>query len=285
MKEIAYLNGAFLPLNEAKIPVTDYGFLFGYGLYETCRVYQGRLFRLDDHLARLEKSARALNIPCQISRLKEAALETVRLNPFENARLRLTLTPGPGSPAADIRSCSSPTTLVTVVEYKPFPAETYKKGFRVIVFNLRRNSQSLLAGMKSISFIESMLARQEARIREVDDALLLNDRGSLAEASSSNVFLVSGGVLITPAEGSGLLPGITRQVVIELAQAAGLKCREKDIQPPEMQKAEEVFITNSMIEIMPVTVIEGRAVGSGVPGPVTRQLMEAYRDLVKAGLK
>jgi branched-chain amino acid aminotransferase len=284
MNEIVYLNGSFLPLAEARVSVLDYGFLFAYGLYETTRAYNGRFFRLDAHLKRLEKSAQALSLPVDLPRFKEAILETVRRNPFENSRMRLTLTAGPGAAAADLCTCPNPTVLITVVEYKPYAEEIYKKGYSAIISSLHRNSQSILPGLKSASFVESLLAKQEARQRSVDEALLLNDQGYLAEASSSNVFIVSGGVLKTPKTGSGLLPGITRQVIQELANSLLLECRETDILSSELVSANEVFITNSMIEIMPVTRIEDSVVGSGNPGPVTAQLMAAYQERLKAEL-
>jgi branched-chain amino acid aminotransferase len=285
MNEIVYLNGSFLPLSEAKVSIMDYGFLFGYGLYETTRVYKGKFFRLDAHLKRLEKSALALAIPVDIPKFKEIIRETVGRNPFESGRMRLTVTLGQGSAAPDPRSCQTPTVLCTVVEYKPFPAESYARGYSAIIFNLRRNSQSPLPGMKSSSFVESILAKQKARESGVDESLMLNDKGLLAESSSSNVFIVSQGMLKTPKIGSGFLPGITRQVTVELAHHLGLPYQESDIIPSQIASADEVFITNSMIEIMPVTRLEGQAVGAGKPGPISAKLSEAYQELLKEELK
>ncbi len=285
MSDMVYLNGSYLPLNEAKISVMDYGFLFGYGLYETTRVYHGGFFRLDSHLKRLEQSAQTLAIPVDVSQCKKAVLETARLNLFENGRMRLTVSPGPGTAAPDTRSCHSPTVLVTVVEYRPFPTALYQKGLSCIIFNLRRNSQSLLPGLKSSSFVESMLARQKAREAGADDALMLNDRGLLAEASSSNVFIVHRGVLKTPRTGSGLLPGITRQIVLELAGQLGMDYQETDILPSELTTASEIFLTNSLVEILPVTRIEGRPVGSGQPGEITLKLSSGYQNLLQEELQ
>jgi branched-chain amino acid aminotransferase len=284
MNEIAYLNGSFLPLAEAKIPVMDYGFLFGYGLYETTRVYAGKFFRLDAHLQRLEKSAAALSLPVDIPRFKDVILETASRNPFENGRMRLTVTLGPGAAAPDPRTCHSPTVLCTVVQYQPFPPETYARGYTAIIFNLRRNSQSLLPSMKSSSFVESILAKQKARAMGVDESLMLNDKGRLAEASSSNVFIVSCGKLMSPKMGSGFLPGITRQVIIDLALNLGISHQELDISPGRLASADELFLTNSMIEIMPVTRLDGQAVGSGRPGETTQKLIIAYRELLKKEL-
>jgi branched-chain amino acid aminotransferase len=282
--EIVFLNGSFMPLGEAKVPVTDYGFLFGYGLYETLRVYQGKFFRLDAHLKRLNKSAQTISIPLDIGKIKEIILETTKRNPFENGRMRLTLTPGPGNLVLDPDSCKNPTILCTVVQYKPFSPETYTKGYSTIVFNGRRNSQSIISGMKSTCFIESSLAKQKARQMQADDALLLNEKGLLAEASSSNVFVVNHGVVKTPKTGGGLLPGVTRQVVIELAGSLGLKIKEADIRLSELKTVDEVFLTNSMFEVLPVVKIDGRPVGSGKPGEITGKLATAYKQLVQAEL-
>jgi branched-chain amino acid aminotransferase len=285
VNEIVYLNGAFVPLQDAKIPVLDYGFLFAYGLYETTRAYGGQFFRLEAHLQRLAKSAQALNLPVDLPHCHAIIRETVRRNPFPNSRMRLTLTAGPGAAAADLRSCSAPTLLVSVVEYQPLSAGRYAQGYSAIVGSPRRNSQSLLPTLKSSSFVESLLAKQEARQQGVDEALLLNDKGILAEASSSNVFVVSRGVLKTPRAGSGFLPGITRGVVLELAERLKLEYLESDIPPAELSTAEELFITNSMIEIMPVTTLQGRAVGAGRPGPLTLRLAAAYQALLRAELR
>ena len=285
MDEIVYLNGSFMPLSEARVPVTDYGFLFGYGLYETLRVYNGKYFRLDAHLKRLNKSAQTLSIPLDTGKIKEIIHETTQRNPYENGRLRLTLTLGPGNLILDHDSCTNPTILCTAVEYKPFPPETYAKGYSIIIFNGRRNSQSIISGMKATSFIESSLAKQKAHQMNAEDALLLNEKGLLAEASSSNVFVVNHGVLKTPKTGGGLLPGVTRQVVIELAGSLGLKFKEADIRLSELKTVDEVFLTNSMFEVLPVVKIDGRPVGSGKPGVITGKLAAAYKQLVQTELK
>jgi branched-chain amino acid aminotransferase len=284
MDPIVYLNGSFVPLSEARVPVTDYGFLFGYGLYETLRAYKGFYFRLDAHLKRLHKSAQTLNIPVDIAKLKDIIMETTRRNPFENARMRVTLTPGAGSPILDPASCTEPTILCSVLDYKPLAPEIYSKGYNSIIFNGRRNSQSIISGIKATSIVESSLAKTRAHRAQADDALLLNEKGLLAEASSSNVFVVNHGVIKTPKTGSGLLPGITRQVIIELAGNLGLKFKEADIRLSELKTLDEVFITNSMFEVMPVAKIDGRAVGSDKPGPLTVKLAAAYKQLVQAEL-
>jgi branched-chain amino acid aminotransferase len=280
MITIAYLNGAYLPLDEAKISVTDSGFLYGFGCYETVRGYRGRVFRLNEHLIRLSQTAERLKLPVDIKELKIIITEILLRNDYENVRLRITITGGETNQLMSGNAILSPTILVTAVKYIPFSTDIYKKGFNVIITSMSRNSRSSLSEMKTICFLESQLAREEAHSAGMDDAIFLNEKGFLAEASSSNVFLISGEFLKTPRLGSGLLPGVTREVVLELAKKYGLNTIETDIKSEELQVAEEVFITNSMIEIMPVSKVKSKIIGSGRPGPITLKLSELYKDLV-----
>ena len=277
---IAYLNGAYLPLDEARISVTDSGFLYGFGCYETLRGYHGRVFRLNEHLIRLSQTAERLKLPVDIQELKIIITEILLRNDYENVRLRITITGGETNQLMSGNAILSPTILVTAVKYIPYSTDIYEKGFNLIIASMSRNSRSSLSEMKTICFLESLLAREEAHSAGADDAIFLNEKGLLAEASSSNVFLVSGGFLKTPRLGSGLLPGVTREVVLELAKKYGLSTMETDIKSEELQAAEEVFLTNSMIEIMPVTKVESKIISSGRPGPITLKLSEIYKDLV-----
>jgi branched-chain amino acid aminotransferase len=285
MNEIAYLNGRFLPLNEACVPVSDSGFLYGYGCYETMRGYQGRFFRFNDHLNRLSQTADILRLPVDIQALRKVVPETLGRNEFENSRVRITITGGDGNLSSTAQTLQNPTILVTAVNYVPYSSEKYENGFQVIFARSTRNSGSLLPGLKTTCFLESLLARSQALSAGADDALLLNENGLLAEASSSNVFIFSEGILKTPRLGTGLLPGVTRRIILDLANQNGIRAAETDILPDELMNAGEVFLTNSMIEIMPVTRLEGSTVGSGQPGPLTRKLMTAYKELVAQEIK
>jgi branched-chain amino acid aminotransferase len=280
MNETAYLNGRFLPLNEASIPVNDAGFLYGYGCYETLRGYNGRFFRLDAHLDRFSRTAAELRLPLDVQILQKVVPECLRRSELKDARVRITLSGGEVNLSSTSPSVKNPTLLVTAASYTPYSAEAYEKGFRVIIARATRNSQSILPGHKTTCFLESLLARRQAQNVGADDALLLNESGLLAEASSSNVFIVSGGILKTPRLGNGLLPGVTRGVLFEMAKLMKLNVLEVDILPPELMAAEEIFLTNSMIEVMPVKKLEDKAVGSGRPGPVTSRLIEAYKTAV-----
>ena len=282
MSQIVYLNGSLIPRSQALISALDYGFLYGYGLFETMRAYGGHVFRLDRHLSRLAHSAEILGLPTKAPELKGAVMDTIRANQLSEARIRITVSVGEGAMAPDPSTCRKPTVLILAEHYQPYPEQLYRKGLRAVVSSLRRNSQSLLSGLKSANYLESILARQEARAAGADEALCLNEKGFLAEASMSNIFLVSDGILRTPGKGSGILPGITRETVLELASQLGINTLEHDIRPDELFQAREAFLTNSLIEVMPLTEIEGKPVASGRPGPVTKRLMAAYRELVLA---
>jgi len=282
MEEIVYLNDAMVPRSQAKVSTVDYGFLYGYGLFETMRAYSGSVFRLDSHLTRLAKSADRLGIVVDTGVLKKAVMDTLEANGLRDARVRLTVSIGEGSFVPDLHSCIAPSVLVVAAKYTPYADEIYQRGFRIIVSSIRRNSQSPVPAMKTANYLESLLARQEAKAAGVDDALFLNEKGQLAEASTSNVFLVSKGMLKTPQQESGILPGITRGVILELALQMGIMAFETDIRLEEMLGADEAFLTNSILEIIPITNLNGKAIGDGRPGPITRQLMAAYKNLVRS---
>ncbi|MBL7166064.1 MAG: aminotransferase class IV [Dehalococcoidales bacterium] len=281
MAELVYLNGFLVSRDDARIAVLDYGFLYGFGLFETMRAYGGHVFRLDRHLDRLLRSAERLGIVVKGEVLESAVTETIRANGLSDARTRLTVSIGEGGVVPDPTTCGEPTVLVVAGNYQPFSEEVYRKGFSAVISSIRRNSQSPLSGMKTLNFLESMLARQEARTAGGDEALLLNERGLLTEASMSNVFLVSNGSLRTPGLESGVLPGVTREAVLELAGGLGMDAVECDITMNDLTVADEAFLTNSVMEVMPLTEVDGRQVGDGRLGPVTLKLMAGYGEMVR----
>jgi len=281
MEETIYLNGKLVPVSKAKISVLDYGFLCGYGLYETIRAYDGKPFRLDAHLARIIYSADRLGILLHAGILRQAVLDTVKANGFKDTRIRITVSIGEGSITPNIASCTEPTIAVLVTEYRPPAPIMYRQGYKVIVSSIRRNSRSPVTYMKSASSLENMLARQESRRAGADEALFRNERGYVSEAAGSNVFIVSGGTLKTPRFETGILPGVTRVVLFEVAAGLGMKVKEKNITLDEVLHADEAFVTNSLIEVVPVTEVGGQKIGAGNPGPVTKRLASAYKRLVK----
>ncbi len=281
MADLVHLNGSLLPSAEARIAALDYGFLYGYGLFETMRAYAGRVFRLDRHLDRLARSAETLEITVDTAALRNAITVTIAANHLGDARVRLTVSAGEGASVPDPASCARPTVLVVAGEYRPLSEDAYRRGYRAVTASLRRNHRSPLAMIKSLNFAENLLARREASRAGVDEAVLLNDRDRVAEASMSNLFVVSGDVLRTPPPDSGLLAGVTREAVLELAQRLGIVAVEDDITLDELRQAGEAFLTNSVIEVMPLTGLDGQIIGDGTAGTVTVQLRDAYRELVR----
>jgi branched-chain amino acid aminotransferase len=281
MEEIVYLNGKLIPRSQAKISVLDYGFLFGFGLYETIRAYHGKPFRLDNHIARMRYSAERLGIAIKPAEIRQAVKDTVKANGFADTRIRITVSIGEGTITPNLASCVEPTIAVLVTEYHPPAPEKYRNGFQVIVSSIRRNSRSPVTYMKSANTMEAMLARQEARKKGADEALFLNEKGFLTEASGSNLFIVKDGILMTPRFETGILPGVTRVAVFEVASQSGIKLKEKNVRLDELLQADEAFITNSLIEIVPVTEVGGKKIGTGKPGPITKRVSKGYKEMVK----
>ena len=287
MEAIVYLNGSLMPLSQARLSPLDYGFLYGYGLFETMRAYDGHIFRLDKHLARLERSARALNIDLDsIPSLEKAVYDTLRANQLSDARIRLTISPGEDELAPGVTAKGEPTVFIMAGSYVPPSEDVYRRGFTAIVSRVHRSTRSPSSGLKSLSSLDIVLARQEAASYGVDHAILLNDDDLVAEGSSSNVFHISDGVLFTPAEHGGILPGVTRDVVLrELAPSLGLITKEVDVALSDLLEADEAFLTNSMIEVMPLTILADRSIGSGRPGALTQRFIKAYKALVERSVK
>jgi branched-chain amino acid aminotransferase len=287
MAEIIYLNGQLIPRSKAKLSPFDHGFLYGYGLFETMRAYNGHIFRLDHHLARLRRSAQSLGLANRLATfdLETACTKTLDANKLKDARLRLTVSAGEGDMTPDPGTCSSPTVLVTARNLVPLPPGKYESGFKAILSPLRRNSQSPLSQLKSTCYMENILARMAARAAGCDEAILLNEQGYLAEGSTTNIFLARNGELITPSLDSGVLPGITREAVLEIARASNIKTLERQVELKELIEVEEAFVTNSILELMPLTWFEGKPIGPGKPGQLTRKLIAAYRKLVDEAVK
>ncbi len=279
---LIYLNGHLLPATYARISPLDYGFLYGFSVFETLRSYNGCLFRLPEHLARLRKGADSLGIPAvpDDSEIEKAVRQVLQGNNLKEARVRLTLSAGEGSSSADPASCGEPSLVIAAAAFVPPDEAAYHKGYRVIVSQYRRDSRSPLSGIKSGNYLSSLLARAAAREQGAEDAVLLNERGSLSECSTGNMFLVRNEGLITPDEKSGILPGITRREVLRLAPQVGLKVEEREVTPEEIFQADEAFITSSLLEIMPLTRVNGSTLGKGLRGAVTNKLQVAYSAAV-----
>jgi len=282
MEEIIYLNGNLIPCPQAKLSPFDHGFLYGYGLFETMRSYGGTIFRLDRHLARLHHTAGTLGIADKLTAfdLEKACYDVLKANNLSEARLRLTVTAGEGDITPNPDTCSEITVFIVARKLVPPPPESYQRGYMAILSSYRRNSQSPLSRLKSTSYIENVLARQEARTAGADEAVLLNEKSFVAEGSTTNIFLISAQTLITPAVENGALPGITREAVLESAKSMGIMTLVKLVELGELLTAREAFLTNSILEIMPLTHLDDKPIGSGNPGPITQILMSTYQELV-----
>jgi len=274
------LNGQFLSADAPAVSALDRGFLYGDGLFETLRAYGGAPFLLDEHLARLNASAAELRISDGLdTRLIAHNLgELLRLNALDaaDAYIRITLTRGAHLGRLELEPTARPTVSIAARPLRALPPAFYELGISAIIASIRQNADSPLPRHKTLNYLGNLLAKTEAHDREAHEAILLNTRGEVAEAASSNLFLVRGGRLLTPPLASNILPGITRAEVLHLAGQAGIPVGEQPILPAELQAADEVFLTNSIAELLPVRSIDGRAVGSGEPGPVTRTLHAAY---------
>jgi branched-chain amino acid aminotransferase len=282
MEEIIYLNGDFIPRSQAKLSPFDHGLLYGYGLFETMRSYGGAIFRFDRHLARLRRAAETLGIASKLTAfdLEEACYEVLKANNLAEARIRLTVSAGEGDITPNSATCSSITVFIAARKLVPLPPESYERGYTAVLSSWRRNSQSLLSRFKSTCYLENILARREAVTVGADEALFLNEKGFVAEGSTTNIFAASGEMLVTPSTESGALPGITREAVLELAESMGIMPVVRQVKLVELLRVDEAFLTNSVLEIMSLTRFDYKPIGSGRPGPLTQRLMSAYKKLV-----
>jgi branched-chain amino acid aminotransferase len=281
MEQLVYINGEIVSRDKAQIPVFDRGLLYGYGLFETMRSYNGHVFCLDRHIARLVNSAGILGIreALEPQKLETGVSRTLKANGFDDARIRLTVTAGEGSRGIALPSSGKLTIIITVEELVLPSPEMYSKGLRTSIVGIRRNPKSPMCSLKALGYLENMLAYAEAVNAGSDEAILLNCDGFVAECSASNLFIVEAGKIVTPPIEAGIIPGITRGVVIELAAQLGIKLAQEAVSVEMLLNAEEVFITNSVIEIMPIYSVDGGMVGAGARGKVTERLTEEYKKL------
>lgn len=282
---LIYLNGHMLPECAAHLSALDRGFTLGDGVFDTLRAVGGRVFRMDDHLARLQRSAATVGlvIPEGGSGLPEAISSLLAANQLDDALVRVTASRGvPAERGLLPPSSPSPTLVIHATPFVGYPRERYQRGFTATVAEIRRNESSPLSYIKSCNYLDAVLARMEAGRRGADEALLLNTAGWLACGSSSNLFLVSRGTLITPSLDCGVLEGVTRRELLRIAAEEGLEVLEQQIAPRDTLLAEEAFVTNTALGVMPLVAIDGRPVGRGRPGPITLQLKAIYDELLLA---
>ncbi|MGQ9537972.1 MAG: branched-chain-amino-acid transaminase [Candidatus Bathycorpusculaceae bacterium] len=281
---LVYIDGEYYPKSQAKISVYDHGLLYGDGVFEGIRAYNGLVFKLKEHIDRLYRSAHAimLQIPVTKEEMIKIVLETLRKNQLKDAYIRLVVTRGVGDLGLDPRKCPKPTVIVITDTIALHRGEAKEKGVTAMLSWVKRDPvDATTHEIKSLNYLNSILAKIEANINGVDEAICLDKNGYICEGVAENIFIVKNGRIYTPPSYTGALPGITAAAVIELAKQLGYEIIEKNITPYELFTADEVFFTGTAAEIVPVREINKRQIGNGKPGPITRRLMEEFSKLVQ----
>jgi branched-chain amino acid aminotransferase len=280
-----WIDGEIVAGSEARLPVTDHGLLYGDGVFEGLRCYAGRVFRLGDHLQRFAVSARSigLELPVDLGSIEKIVLETARAHGAEDGYLRLIATRGVGSLGVDPTTCSSPRLICIAADVTLFSKQKLEEGLDLVTVSVRRPALDALdPRVKSLNYLNNVLAKREARLRGADDGLILNAAGTVAEASVANVFAVRAGALSTPPATDGSLDGITRDSVFQLASRLGIDAREHTLSRLDLLRADEVFLTGTGARIVPVARLDGQPIGwdDALPGrrPVTRAILDAFRS-------
>jgi branched-chain amino acid aminotransferase len=275
-----YIDGKFYPKAEAKISVFDHGFLYGDGIFEGIRLYKGCVFRLEEHLERLEMSAKALclNMPWTRKQISDIVCESCRRNKLTDGYIRLVVSRGFGDLGLSPKNCPTPSIICIADSIKLYPEELYTTGMKIITAPTRRVSPAALPPMiKSLNYLNNILAKMEAQQHGFHECLMLNEQGYVSECTGDNVFLIHKGKLITPASHAGALVGITRQVAIEVAQALNIPVVETNITRYDVWNADECFLTGTAAEVIPVIEVDARTIGTGKPGPLTAKILTEFR--------
>jgi branched-chain amino acid aminotransferase len=281
---LIYLDGEFVHREQARVSVFDHGYLYGDGVFEGIRAYNGRVFRLDEHLTRLYASARSimLSIPRSQAEMREAVLETLRRNDLWDGYIRLVVSRGPGDLGLDPRKCQAATVVIIAETIRLYPEEAYTRGLRAITATTRKiRSDMMSPQVKSLNYLNNILARIEVNQAGADEGIMLNTDGYVTECTADNVFIVRRGILWTPPPYAGILEGITRDAVLDLARRLKVPAAERVFTMHDVYVAEECFLTGTAAEVAPVVEVDGRTIGDGTPGVVTKRLMTAFRDLVR----
>jgi branched-chain amino acid aminotransferase len=278
-----YLDGKFVQKEEAKVSVFDHGLLYGDGVFEGIRAYDGKVFRLDAHIDRLYDSAKTINLdpPFAKKKMKDLILETLRKNRLRDAYIRPVITRGVGDLGLDPRKCMVPTVFIIAVEWGAMYGDLYEKGLSAVTVSVRRNAaEALPPNAKTLNYLNNILAKMESYCKGGDEAIIFDTNGYLSEGSGDNIFVVKNGVIATPPCLNNLR-GITQQVVVECAKDLGIEILCQNMGFYDLYTADEVFVTGTAAEIGPIVRIDGRCIGTGKPGPVTKKLMKAFREVTK----
>ncbi len=286
MSRQIWINGKLLPKEQATVSVYDRGLLYGDGIFEGIRAYNGRVFRMKEHLDRLWDSARAiaLEIPISKEEMDKAIYETLKANDLPHGYIRLIVTRGAGSLGLNPFNSSNPQVIIIADTIALYPPELYESGLEIVTASTIRNHPAALnARIKSLNYLNNIMAKVEALNAGCKEALMLNHKGEVSECTGDNIFLIKDGTLFTPPMSAGILGGITRDAVMELAAAAERECQEVTLTRHDVYVADECFLTGTAAEVIPVVKIDGRPLGDGKPGPVTLDIKERFHKLVREG--
>ena len=285
MASKVYINGTFFEKEEARISVFDHGLLYGDGVFEGLRSYGGKVFRLQEHLERLCESARAihLQIPMTIEAMADAVNEALKLNGIDDGYVRLVVTRGVGTLGLDPAQTHDPQVIIIADRITLYPEEFYTDGLKIVTVSTVRNHPAALnPRIKSLNYLNNILAKIEGKQAGCIEALMLNHKGEVAECTGDNIFLVRRGALLTPPREAGILDGITRQAVCELAVESGLAVHEIPLTRHDVFIAEECFLTGTAAEVIPVIEVDSRMIGDGRPGPITQDLIKRFHQLARS---
>ncbi len=280
-----YLDGQLVDEKDAKISVFDHGLLYGDGVFEGIRIYNGRVFRLDEHLKRLYDCARAicLTIPISIEEMEQATLKTVGANGLRDGYIRLVVTRGVGSLGLNPYQCPTPSIIIIAANIKLYPQEAYDNGLKLVTCGTRRPSHAALSPqVKSLNYLNNIMAKIECLNAGCDEGIMLNEQGYVAECTGDNVFIIKNGQIFTPTIASGALDGITRRAVMQVIKGMGLTCNEVMMTRFDIYTADECFLTGTAAEALPAVMLDTRPIGTGKPGPVTLQIIEAFKKLANS---
>ena len=275
-----YIDGKYYDKADAKVSVFDHGLLYGDGIFEGIRIYNGKVFRLKEHIERFYESAKAIILEILMTKeeMKAAVEDAVKVNERKDGYIRLMVTRGEGSLGLDPASCKKATVIIIVSDIQLYPKEYYEKGIALVTVTSRRiPSECLDPRIKSLNYLNNIMAKLEAKQAGCLEAVMLNTQGFVAECTADNIFIVKEGRLLTPSVYHGALEGITRQTVMEIAEKIGIKSEETTLAPYDLYTADECFLTGTGAEIVPVVKIDGRVIGSGVPGKITKMLVENFK--------
>lgn len=288
MSRNIYLNGEIVPEAEATISVFDHGYLYGDGIFEGIRAYNGRVFMLAEHLDRLYESAKTimLDIPLNKKEMELAILKTIRANNLRDAYVRLVISRGPGDLGLDPRKCEQPTIVIIASAIQLYPEELYETGLKLVTVATRRNGPEMVnPRIKSLNYLNNIMARIEANMQNAPEAIILNSDGYVAECTGDNIFIIKDGILYTPPLYAGILKGTKREIVLEIAAEMGLEIREELFTRHDLYNAEESFLSGTAAEVIPVVEVDGRQVGNGEVGEKTKALIAKFREIANSSGK